>query len=210
MGNRLINCCDTPASLRASEFTLNAPSQAAQADVNQPTTSKGHNKLKLEVMSSDALAAGQLLFMDQLGVLDSLRGARDGCTYFGSHKKLRGEVVNDFLIPAEGDRGQHFVIYYNFEAGSFWVKPLTTGFGVLVRREKKFCLSLCSWYACGVRVRCVAKRTVLWGREHFLVGLRSCRRRRRQERRHGGVEARTGCSSSLFTCVWCGHLCARV
>ena len=134
MGNRLINCCDTPASLRVSEFTLNAPGQIAQADVTPPTT-KGFSKLKLEVLNSDALATGQLLFMDQLGLLDSLRSARDGCTYFGSHKKLRGEVVNDFLIPAEGDRGRHFVVYYNFDVGSFWVKPLTTGFGVLVKLE---------------------------------------------------------------------------
>ena len=84
----------------------------------------------------------------------SLRGKKDGVTYFGSKKKARPfgednqkpEIVNDYVIrntDAEINnkhRGRHFQIEYCIDSNSYKMRDLGVGFGVFVRIDQPLIL----------------------------------------------------------------------
>lgn len=164
MGNGNANCCDAFSS-NTAEFSLSSPQtrrsyhDLSQVDFPQmPNTEQYHpssleNRIKalksltsakllrLKIINSGNLPKGSLLYIDPSGLQGSLRSAGDGYTFFGSKKKQNGETVNDFIIPienseeAESHRGRHFLILYQIDKDTYWIRDLAKGFGVFVRLD---------------------------------------------------------------------------
>lgn len=79
----------------------------------------------------------------------SLRGKKDGITYFGCKKKSKplnenfesAEILNDYIIrnkdPETNDRhrGRHFQIEYSIESNSYKIRDLGIGFGAFVKLD---------------------------------------------------------------------------
>jgi len=62
--------------------------------------------LQLRVLSSSTLSKNSVININPLGYEFSLRGVKDGVTYFGCKKRgrsnqVKGAVVNDFVIPIQ-------------------------------------------------------------------------------------------------------------
>jgi hypothetical protein len=106
-------------------------------------------QLQVEVISSTSLAKNTTLLITPHGYELSLRGLRDGVTYFGCKKRLKspfgtgqGEIINDFVIPtkerdlADKHRGRHFQIMFNPDRLSYHLKDLGVGFGVFVKTSE--------------------------------------------------------------------------
>lgn len=82
-----------------------------------------------------------------LGAENSLRGKKDGVTYFGCKKKIKagdtglGEIVNDIVIPNKDKetndrhRGRHFQIEYCIDTNSYKIRDLGVGFGAFIKLE---------------------------------------------------------------------------
>ena len=44
--------------------------------------------------------------------------------------------MNDFVMPAQATenlRGRHYLVYYNLEKDTYWLRDLGNGFGIFVR-----------------------------------------------------------------------------
>ncbi|CAG9322657.1 unnamed protein product [Blepharisma stoltei] len=97
--------------------------------------------LQLKILNSGNLMKGSVLLFKATGLIGSLRNANDGFTFFGCKKKLKSKLVNDFVIPLKDremedhHRGRHFVIFYNIDKDSYWIRDLAKGFGVFVRLD---------------------------------------------------------------------------
>lgn len=169
MGSGAISCCYSSSS-KASEFTLNSPhyhqsspytlrelshstSLPLASNVNFHAISNikpriralkalsQYTYLSLKIVNSLNLSSEVELLIYPTGLMNSSREQEDGYTFFGSKKKVNGEIANDYVLPiadkaeAESHRGQHFVISYNIEEDSYWVKDLARGFGVFSRLD---------------------------------------------------------------------------
>jgi hypothetical protein len=81
------------------------------------------------------------IIINALGCETSLRGIKDGQTFFGSKKKdsKGGTTINDIVLPlvtpelAESYRGKHFMISYDLSRDSYFIKDLRLGFGTYYR-----------------------------------------------------------------------------
>lgn len=103
--------------------------------------------LALKVLSSNTLPPGSVLSIGPEGYEQSLRGEKDGVTYFGCKRreKTGGDkqrnVVNDVVMRlsdaevAEKHRGRHFEVAYRPETKSYWVRDLGVGFGAFLRLD---------------------------------------------------------------------------
>ena len=97
--------------------------------------------LCLKVLSSSSLPKDSVVRITARGYEYSLRNAKDGNTFFGCKKRLKGSVVNDFVVPiddpavAEQQRGQHFVIYFDLTTEKYVIRDLAMGFGTFVRLD---------------------------------------------------------------------------
>lgn len=88
------------------------------------------------------------------GIENSLRGAKDGITYFGCKKRggkagirvRKGEIVNDIVIKtkdkeiAQRHRGRHFQIQYSLATNNYLIKDLGVGFGAYIRIDNPLIL----------------------------------------------------------------------
>lgn len=82
-----------------------------------------------------------------IGAEHSLRGKKDGVTYFGCKKKIKagekglGEIVNDVVIPNKDKetndrhRGRHFQIGYSIDTNTYKIRDLGIGFGAFIKLE---------------------------------------------------------------------------
>ena len=106
----------------------------------------------MKVINSTTLAKGTTLLINAQGLKNSLRGKKDGFTYFGCKKKSKplnkekSEILNDFIIrnkdPETNDRhrGCHFQIEYCIESNSYRIKDLGIGFGAFVKIDQPLVL----------------------------------------------------------------------
>ncbi|CAG9313681.1 unnamed protein product [Blepharisma stoltei] len=168
MGNNVFGCCDANSTNRNSEISLYAaknktnsrnsfqrPSDlfssiisnididmsnidAKKAQLQALTNGKA---LQLKVLNSENLTKGSILTFKPTGLVGSLRNAYDGFTFFGCKKKLKSQIVNDFVIPLkdremeDNNRGRNFVIFYKIDKDSYWIRDLAKGFGVFVKLD---------------------------------------------------------------------------
>jgi len=110
--------------------------------------------LVLRVLNSATLAKDTIIKINAQGVEGSLRGRKDGVTYFGSKKKARPfedinqkpEIVNDYVIRNTDveinnkHRGRHFQIEYCIDSNSYKMRDLGVGFGVFARIDQPLIL----------------------------------------------------------------------
>lgn len=101
-------------------------------------------QLRLKVLSSNLLQKSSIISITPLGCDNSLRGAKDGITYFGCQERdkaeghLKGPIVNDFLIPQEHQEmypGQHFHIRFDPYTNTYRLKDLGEGPGAYTKVE---------------------------------------------------------------------------
>lgn len=126
-------------SLGSPPSSLNIPDLENRLELLQ---SLGCSKnLTLKVINSGNLPKGTTLSITPKGIEKGFRNANDGYTFFGCKKKQKGQVVNDYVIPIKqnelGDhhRGRHFMVFYQIEKDSYWIRDLSKGFGVFVRLD---------------------------------------------------------------------------
>ena len=145
MGSVLVGCCDT-AYTQGEDVLFNCPNPLAlnAARTDLADTHYFHERkqslasvktpvfLQLTVLHSAQLEPGLQMKITPQGLEGSQRG--DGLTFFGSRRRLNGEVVNDVVLPNEDtSRGRHFLIYFNTDLESYWLRDLAKGAGVFVK-----------------------------------------------------------------------------
>jgi len=148
-------CCKGESVSEEIRLAAEAPDQVFGRSLSSHSVSlsthideKGEPFLGLKVLSSTSLPANSLLRIGPLGYEHSLRGAKDGGTYFGCKKragregKRKGEVLNDVVMTitdretAEKHRGRHFEILYRADTRSYWLRDLGVGFGAFLRLDE--------------------------------------------------------------------------
>ena len=105
-------------------------------------------ELHLKILSSGKLK-NHTMRVNAQGLEGSLRGRKDGYTFFGCKKhgtkKMAGvprDIINDFIIPSKDKeterrhRGRHMQIEYNLERACYLVRDLGIGFGAFVRLDR--------------------------------------------------------------------------
>ena len=105
-------------------------------------------RLRLKVLSSNSLQKSSVINITPIGYDHSLRGVMDGNTYFGTQERggnkghLQGEVVNDFVIPVEGEtwQGRQFRVSFDAETQGYRLKDLGCGPGVYTKVETALAL----------------------------------------------------------------------
>ena len=103
--------------------------------------------LELTVINEGNLPKHTRVVIGPQGMRDGLRQEADGCTYFGSKKKHYGKVVNDYVVPlpsaedCDSHRGSHFLIHFNTDARSYWLRDLGKSFGVFLRLDYALALT---------------------------------------------------------------------
>jgi len=141
--NSLYRSEQTESGQKCPEFTLQPVNLSAKlaAVADLPPV------LALKVLSSNALPQGSVLSIGPEGYGESLRGAKDGITYFGCKRREKAtgdkqrSVVNDVLMRvsdaevAEKHRGRHFEVTYRPERRSYWIRDLGVGFGAFLRLD---------------------------------------------------------------------------
>jgi len=101
----------------------------------------GGSMLRLKVVNSHTLQKNSVIDIGPKGYYNSPRN--DGIAFFGCKKKDKDKKaqVNDFSIPVsktdflEELRGRQFMIFYDPEVDSYFIRDLGVGFGVFVRIE---------------------------------------------------------------------------
>ncbi len=100
------------------------------------------------------MTPGKIFTITAQGAEESLRGARDGVTYFGSKKRAakssihlrKADVLNDIVIKAkdaetaERHRGRHFQIRYCIESNNYKIRDLGAGYGAYARLDNPLLL----------------------------------------------------------------------
>eukprot|EP00347_Sterkiella_histriomuscorum_P020525 403337469 len=94
----------------------------------------------LQIMVVEGLAVDKntLLKINACGLIASKRNKSDGCTIIGSQEANKnGEVLNDFVIPSTdvGIGKRHFIIKYNLDNKSYYLRDLGDGSGTFVRLD---------------------------------------------------------------------------
>ena len=85
-----------------------------------------------------AVEKNTCLKINACGLIGSKRNKSDGCTIVGSQdSNANGEVFNDFVIPSTdaGIGKRHFIIKYNLDNKSYYLRDLGDGSGTFVRLD---------------------------------------------------------------------------
>ena len=74
------------------------------------------------------------------GLVNSKRQFYDGNVFFGPSYYLDDKVVNDYRLVLQGPNkynnlGRFFMIYYNLETSSYWIKDLYAGPGLFIKLD---------------------------------------------------------------------------
>ena len=149
-------CCKGESVSEEIRLAAEVPNQAFHRSLSSVSGNlstvhmeeKGERLLGLKILSSTSLPADSLLRIGPHGYEHSLRGAKDGITYFGCKKRAgregtrKGEVLNDVVMTitdrdtAEKHRGRHFEIIYRADSHSYWLRDLGVGFGAFLRLDE--------------------------------------------------------------------------
>jgi hypothetical protein len=158
MGGGICSCCDLTTT-KAQEISIMSPKgklsllgfQSFQSPKNFSPELELQQRIKtlenlinfvtlrLKVINSGNIQKGTLFLIKPQGLDDSLREKKDGYTYFGCKRKLGNEVINDIVIPLSDkeltttQQGQNFLIYYNIEKNSYWIKDLGKGYSAFIK-----------------------------------------------------------------------------
>ena len=106
------------------------------------------------MINSTALAKGDVIRINAQGAEKSLRGKKDGITYFGCKKKSlpvndnieSKEIINDILLKNKDadtnsrHRGRHFQIEYSPETNNYKIRDLGIGFGAFTKIDQPILL----------------------------------------------------------------------
>ncbi|OMJ90714.1 hypothetical protein SteCoe_6890 [Stentor coeruleus] len=164
MGVGNVGCCDKNTTLKNSEISVQSVTYRegnedyifspntislprGQADFQVIDMLKRMKKLKhlkffytltLKIVN---LPTHDLLIIKPTGLIESSRGTLDGYIFFGCKYKQDEIIINDYKLPLKDPEqsrdlhGRFFMIYYNLDSESYWIKDLNKGPGLFIRLD---------------------------------------------------------------------------
>lgn len=107
---------------------------------------KSSKYIKVKVITEGLLPKGTCFIIHPCGLENSLRNVKDGQIFFGNSSKFDNEGLNDICIPNNdlpssfNEPKRNFLIYYNIEKDSFFIKDLGKGNGPFIKLSHSFVL----------------------------------------------------------------------
>lgn len=163
MGVGKVGCCDNNTSLKNSEVSVQSVTYRERIEdysfsANLISNPSSINELqnydmierindlkKLEkymtlVIKIISPQANGVVEIKPTGLVNSRRQFSDGYVFFGSNYYLDDNVVNDYRLVFEDSNkyntlGRFFMIYYNLDTSSYWVRDLYAGPGLFIRLD---------------------------------------------------------------------------